>query len=115
MLSEQSDDRSHRGGFARADITPAGRRGVHRPDVRGGDITNVDEPPREADDARIRALEQVDEDLIRRVEPGDERGADDQKGIDRNQVEPRPPLLDEIPRGPLGERLRKIVRIALER
>ena len=45
--------------------------------------------------------------LIDVFEPGDERWTHDQKGIDRNQVEPRPPLLDEIPGGSLGERLRK--------
>ena len=85
---------------------PAGLRRGHREDVQLGDVADVDEGEAELRDRRHVAGDQAVDRLDREGVVVVQDGADDRPGLDRRQALLVAGLLDQVPGGALGDRLR---------
>src|SRR4029450_344720 len=97
LLGKQLDDCAHRERVTGTEVATVCGRALHGSDVRLGDVADVDESPRQRDDAGIRAFHDVHEHLVRCVETGGQRWTNDHEWIDRNEIELRLLLSNESP------------------
>ena len=114
-LAQPRHDLAHRDRLLRAQVAARGRRHFGGAHVGRGHVADVHQTPREADDRRVHALHQIHQDLVRRVDGTAERRTHDDERVHRHEVERRPLARHEIPRRALGQRLRQVVRVAIER